>query len=262
MMIKDDPAASGGSYIAAAAGSQLSHQRPRFQQRGRGEVHVLGDRHGTYRIWARVSAPNDGDDSFWVRMGTSGSWIRWNEIPLGTAYHWVLIKGGGASSPSTFNLTATWTTSCRSPTARTAPGWTRSTSPTTPPSNPNAPLTAPPAPPVMQPAVTGNAAKLSWSAVPGATSYTLEVRTAAAAWQSGDPVLRARLRFVTDRHRASPGTKFTSATGGEFRVTAVAPTGLQLHPVPVSRDCFPFDPSRAFSDAGPFQIRTTIGDCR
>jgi len=212
---------------------------------------------GAYRIWARVSAPNDGSDSFWVRMGGSGSWIRWNEIPLGTAYHWVRIKAEGASSPSTFNLTAGVDNQLQiayreDGTRLDALYITNDAT-----FDPNAPLTAPPAPPVMQPAVTGNAAKLSWSAVPGATSYTLEVRTGGCTFNPETQCCDPDSDFVPVATGLTVH-KFTSATGGEFRVTAVAPTGSSFHPVPVSPDCFPFDPSVAFSDAGPFEIRTSI----
>jgi len=257
MMIKDDPAASGGSYIAVAAGNKSPSGAPASSSEGVAKYRFSVTDTATYRIWARVSAPTDGDDSFWVRMGASGSWIKWNGIPLGTAYHWVLIKAEGASSPATFNLTADVDNQLQvayreDGTRLDALYITSDTA-----FDPRAPLTVPPAPPVMQPAVTGGAAKISWSAVPGATSYTLEVRTGGCTFNPETQCCDPDADYVPIATGLTVH-RFISATGGQFRVTAVAPTGTSFHPVPASPDCFPFDPSESFSDAGPFEIRTTI----
>jgi hypothetical protein len=53
-----------------------------------------------------VSAATTADDSFWIRIGNSASWINWNGMTLGTAYHWVQVNPSGATSPSTFSLAA------------------------------------------------------------------------------------------------------------------------------------------------------------
>src|SRR6185295_15942816 len=59
---------------------------------------------GTFRIWARVQAPNDGADSFWIKMD-NGTPIKWNEIPLGSSWHWALVRPDVATNPpATFNL--------------------------------------------------------------------------------------------------------------------------------------------------------------
>jgi len=257
MMIKDDPAASGGSYITVAAGTNSPSSAPASSSEGVVKYTFSIADTGSYRIWARVSAPNDGDDSFWLRMGTSGSWIRWNEIPLGTAYHWVLVKAEGASSPSTFNLTAGVDNELQiayreDGTRLDALYITNDTA-----FNPNAPLTAPPAPPIMQVPATGNAAKFSWSAVPGATSYTLERRNGGCSFNPETQCCEPDEAFVTVATGLTVH-KFTTTQGGEYRVTAVAPTGSSFHPTPGTGDCFPFDPSEAFSDAGPFQFRSEI----
>ena len=61
---------------------------------------------GTYKVWARVIDPTNGDDSFWVRMD-SGSWINWNEIPIGAAWHWDDVHNASAGNALvTFNLAA------------------------------------------------------------------------------------------------------------------------------------------------------------
>jgi hypothetical protein len=55
---------------------------------------------GVYKIVARVIAPTDSDDSFWVRITTATNqthedpdqpgtgWVRFNSIELGTQWHW------------------------------------------------------------------------------------------------------------------------------------------------------------------------------
>lgn len=42
---------------------------------------------GTYNVWGRVIAPTASDDSFWVRVD-GGNWIKWNNIDLGSTWHW------------------------------------------------------------------------------------------------------------------------------------------------------------------------------
>ena len=79
-----DPNASGGRYVRVAAGNNSNASAP-----ASGHTQVAFDVTvaGSYRVWARVIAANPGDDSFWVRID-EGPWIRWNEVALGTAWHW------------------------------------------------------------------------------------------------------------------------------------------------------------------------------
>src|SRR4051794_20319782 len=105
LLIKDDPAASGGSYIAVADGTNSGSFAPDSTVEGVATYTFSVADTGTYRVWARVSAATNADDSFWVRMGNSGSWIRFNGWTLGTAYHWVLVAADPPAAPSTFALT-------------------------------------------------------------------------------------------------------------------------------------------------------------
>ncbi len=51
-------------------------------------------------------APTVEDDSFWVRMD-GGSWIRWNEVALGSSWHWDEAHNSDAGDAVvTFNLAA------------------------------------------------------------------------------------------------------------------------------------------------------------
>ena len=45
---------------------------------------------GTYKLWGRVIAPTDDDDSFWVRVD-NGAWTDWNDITAGSAWHWANV---------------------------------------------------------------------------------------------------------------------------------------------------------------------------
>jgi hypothetical protein len=97
----DDGTASGGAYLEVAPGIE-SKSTPPVEGIARYTVFVPT---GNYRLWARVKAPNDASDSFWVRVD-GGSWIKWNEIPLGSSWHWAAVKPEGASQPSQFQLTS------------------------------------------------------------------------------------------------------------------------------------------------------------
>jgi hypothetical protein len=52
-------------------------------------------------VWGRVIAASVEDDSFWVRMD-SGAWIKWNEIKLGSAWHWDFVHNDVSTAASTF----------------------------------------------------------------------------------------------------------------------------------------------------------------
>jgi hypothetical protein len=56
---------------------------------------------GIYRIYGRVIAANDGDDSFWVRIDNN-PWINWNTIALGSNWHWDSLHLNNSTTPLTF----------------------------------------------------------------------------------------------------------------------------------------------------------------
>lgn len=84
MLRQTDTAASGGQYVRVAAGSNSTSAPPAT---GRAALTFTVASPGSYKVWGRVIAPTTSDDSFWVRMD-GGTWIKWNEIALGSTWHW------------------------------------------------------------------------------------------------------------------------------------------------------------------------------
>jgi hypothetical protein len=258
--ILDDAAASGGSYVMVAAGNNSPSTAPTSTSEGVAKYTFSVADTGTYRIWARVSTPTNADDSFWIRVGKSASWIKWNGMTLGAAFHWVQVKAEGATGPSTFNLTAGVDNELQvayreDGTKLDAFYITNSTT-----FNPTAALTAPPLPPIMQPAANGGGAvKISWSAVPGATSYKLERRPDGCSFNEATQCCEPDSDFVVIASGLTVH-KFTEVGGGgQYRVTAVAPTGQSTHPIPMGpNNCFPFDPSVERGSAGSFDWRAQV----
>jgi hypothetical protein len=259
LMIKDDVTASGGSYVTVTAGTNSSNTAPDSTSEGVAKYTFSVADTGSYRIWARVSAPTDADDSFWIRMGASGTWIKWNAMTLGAAFHWVQVKPDGASSPSTFNLVAGVDNELQvayreDGTKLDAFFITNNTA-----FNPTAALTAPPLPPNMQPSAQGGGSvKVSWSAVPGATSYQVERRPGGCSFNEATQCCEPDSPFVLIA--TTTGHKFTETGGGGlYRVTAVAPTGSSPHPVSSGPDnCFPFDPSEENTSPSEFHWRAQV----
>jgi hypothetical protein len=61
---------------------------------------------GTYKVWGRVMVANNADDSFWIRMD-GGTWVNWNNIPIGTDWHWDDVHNAAAGNALvTFPLSA------------------------------------------------------------------------------------------------------------------------------------------------------------
>ncbi len=103
MQTLSDPAASGGQYVTPAAGSNSTSSPPTT---GFATVPFTVSAAGTYRVWGRVIAPTTSDDSFWVRVD-SGSWVNWNNIPLGASWHWDDVHNAAASNAVVnYSLTA------------------------------------------------------------------------------------------------------------------------------------------------------------
>jgi len=101
MMTASDTAASGGAYVTVAAGNNSQTSAP---STGHASFTFTGPA-GSYKVWGRVIAPADTDDSFWVRMD-SASWINWNNITPGSAWHWDDVHNGTASATVTYPLSA------------------------------------------------------------------------------------------------------------------------------------------------------------
>jgi hypothetical protein len=89
-----DAAASGGRYITVAAGNESKATPP---TNGHAVIPFTLPIAGTYRFWGRAIAANDGDDSFWVRVD-GGAWINWNDIAVGTSWHWDRVTNDAAGN--------------------------------------------------------------------------------------------------------------------------------------------------------------------
>jgi poly(beta-D-mannuronate) lyase len=103
LQILSDTNASNDLYIQVAAGNNSQAAPPAS---GIATFNFSASGAGTYKVWGRVIAPTNGDDSFWVRMD-SGAWVNWNNIPVGGAWHWDDVHNGAAGNVLvTYNLAA------------------------------------------------------------------------------------------------------------------------------------------------------------
>jgi hypothetical protein len=99
----NDTSASGGRHIAVAPGTATAGSPP---STGRATFSFSVSASGTYKVWGRVIAPTNADDSFWVRMD-AGPWTNWNNIPVGSTWHWDDLHNGAAgNSLVTYGLSA------------------------------------------------------------------------------------------------------------------------------------------------------------
>jgi hypothetical protein len=61
---------------------------------------------GSYAIWGRVIAPSSTQASFWLRVD-GGPFIRWDDIAVGSTYHWDRVRDSDAGGPpALFTLAA------------------------------------------------------------------------------------------------------------------------------------------------------------
>ncbi|WP_084598569.1 glycosyl hydrolase family 28 protein [Actinoplanes subtropicus] len=103
MQVQADTAASGGQYITVASGNNSNASAPSY---GSSAIPFTVPSAGTYKLWGRVIAPTNKDDSFWVRVD-GGPWVDWNDITPGAAWHWATITDDTKSNaPVLADLTA------------------------------------------------------------------------------------------------------------------------------------------------------------
>jgi polygalacturonase len=103
MQVSSDSAASGGQYIAVAAGNNSNSAAP---SNGSSVIPFSVTATGTYKLWGRVIAPTNKDDSFWVRVD-GGTWVNWNDITPGGSWHWATVTNDASSDgPVLVNLAA------------------------------------------------------------------------------------------------------------------------------------------------------------
>lgn len=109
MTVGTDDLASGGEYIAAAApGPDGTVPGPD----GKASFEVAIPFDGTYRIWGRVIAPTEDNDSLWVCVDvdppTAAGCSRWNSMPHDADWAWDDVHDDAdmALPPTDFALTA------------------------------------------------------------------------------------------------------------------------------------------------------------
>ena len=101
MQVRPADLASGSFYVEVAAGNNSQTAAPSSGWAS----FTFSAPAGTYKVWGRVIAPVDTDDSFWVRMD-GGSWTNWNNITPGSTWHWDDVHNGTASATMTYSLAA------------------------------------------------------------------------------------------------------------------------------------------------------------
>jgi hypothetical protein len=179
MRIVDRTDASGGSSIEVQNGLDSKTSVPTL---GRScySFEVTGA--GSYKVWGRVIARTDEDDSFWVRMD-SGSWIKWNEVALGENWHWDFVHDDvNNTQPITFSLSAGAHTLCvayrEDDTRLDVLVVTDDTA-----FDPRTGITGAPQPAqVVTMAEGGLAWRVEWMTVLGATSYAVERQQDGGGW--------------------------------------------------------------------------------
>ncbi|WP_218127111.1 malectin domain-containing carbohydrate-binding protein [Catalinimonas alkaloidigena] len=77
-VIGTDRNASNGTYASIKDGFNTLAQPPADVAANRLRFEIDMENAGAYHLFARVSAPNDASNSFWVRIN-GGSWIKWWE---------------------------------------------------------------------------------------------------------------------------------------------------------------------------------------
>jgi hypothetical protein len=215
MRIVDRADASGGSSIEVQNGLDSKTSVPTL---GRACYKFTIDTAGSYRVWVRVIARTDEDDSFWVRMD-NGSWIKWNEIALGANWHWDFVHNDVTpTQPSTFSLATGNHTLCvayrEDDTRLDLLVVTSDTA-----FDPRAAITGPPQSSEAVSIADGVLAlRVEWMTVRGATSYTVERRV------GFDPEAPWVPQAATTGHTFTQ-TGLTDLEVYCYRVIATGPTG-------------------------------------
>ncbi len=213
MRIVDRTDASGGSSIEVQNGLDsktsvptLGHSCYSFEVTGA----------GSYKVWGRVIARTDEDDSFWVRMD-SGSWIKWNEVALGENWHWDFVHDDvNNTQPITFSLSAGAHTLCvayrEDDTRLDVLVVTDDTA-----FDPRTGITGAPQPAQVVTMAEGDLAwRVEWMTVLGATSYAVERQQDGGGWIQ-------QATSLTGHTFTQSG--LTDSSTYCYRVIATGPTG-------------------------------------
>ncbi len=101
MIIQTDTLASADQYVMVAAGNRSTGSVP---EAGKTTftVYLKG---GTYRMWARVIAPNPESDSYWVQINDQPAFF-WNQITNSSKWIWVPVhQNNETNTPWSFSMT-------------------------------------------------------------------------------------------------------------------------------------------------------------
>jgi CubicO group peptidase (beta-lactamase class C family) len=86
MVVKSDPAASGGKFVEVPEGGGNNYNDATRGGPGQTSFSISIPQSRTYALWARTMAPSGVSDSFYV-MRNGALWLEWN-VPLSTTWKW------------------------------------------------------------------------------------------------------------------------------------------------------------------------------
>ncbi|MCG5052667.1 MAG: hypothetical protein KA712_06880 [Myxococcales bacterium] len=180
LRIEDAVLASDGSFVSVPSGLNSLNAPPAT---GIARYRIELANAGVYGVFGRVKAPSTTSDSLWVRFD-NGSWVRWMDIALGSAWHWDFVHDSvnGNKPAVTFNLSAgahLFEVAYRENSVQLdALVFTDDVnySPTA--------FVSPLAPPVLDYESGSNRIRLTWTAVAGATTYQVQKQQASGAFSS------------------------------------------------------------------------------
>lgn len=84
VVVRTGPEASGSQYLEVARSYNSMNPPP---EEDRITYRFQVDHPGTYWLWGRVFAANDGNDSFWVRVDGQ-YWVKWNGLEDDRGWRW------------------------------------------------------------------------------------------------------------------------------------------------------------------------------
>ncbi|MDX2019729.1 MAG: hypothetical protein SF187_05765 [Deltaproteobacteria bacterium] len=180
LRIEDAVLASDGSLVKVPSGLNSLNAPPAT---GIARYHIELTNAGVYGVYGRVKAPDTTSDSLWVRFD-GGTWVRWMDIALGSAWHWDFVHDSvnGDKSAVTFNLTAgahDFDVAYRENNVQ-LDALVFTDNPNYSPTAFSSPLAAP----VLSHVSGSNRIRFTWTAVAGATSYQIEKQQASGAFSS------------------------------------------------------------------------------
>ncbi|QCX01798.1 T9SS type A sorting domain-containing protein [Aggregatimonas sangjinii] len=86
----NDTTASGNRYLLPPTGNNLTEAPSDSASR---ITFYFTANAGSYAIFARLLAPSQSDDSFWIRVN-GGTWVMWNQMPSSTTFEWSQVHDG------------------------------------------------------------------------------------------------------------------------------------------------------------------------